>query len=79
MEKEKLYRAEWFKYTSSGVNQFVRKNGAPIDENNSDTIEVGNILIRESEIPYYQQYGNGLKKLEFVSYIYNPTIKKVKS
>lgn len=65
MEKEKVYKVEFMTYTNAMKNT-VSNNAEDITD--KKFIDVGHepFLVRESELDFYQKYGNGFRSIEFV-------------
>ena len=65
---EKIYAVEFMKY-SNFTHEKVRKHVPTLESD--EYIDVGGkqFLIRESDIEYYRQFGEGFRSLTFVGYL----------
>ena len=71
-EAVKMYKVTFRTYTNSCRN-VIRHDKSSLDYldvTNDYTGDEGYLIIREDEIEKYQQYGNGIKEMEFVGYAY---------
>lgn len=62
--RKKIYAITFLKYTDYAKTA--------VSDNNGHYVHIpstGYLLIFENEIPYYQQYGGGLKDIIFIGYL----------
>ena len=68
MRKEKVYSVEFMTYTNC-MRDTVSDGNKNIGETECLDLGKENFLIRESELDFYKNFGNGFRKLTFVGYI----------
>ena len=68
MRKEKVYSVEFMTYTNC-MRDTVSDGNKNIGETEYLDLGKENFLIRESELDYYKNFGNGFRELTFVGYI----------
>jgi len=61
-DREKLYKIKFIQYTNT-FKDTVRSEELDKYEDAKD------LIIRESDIDYYRQFGEGISELEFVGYL----------
>ena len=63
MYRVKIYKITFNKYWDYMYGIIKNANGVQIE------IGKGNLLIKEDEIEYYRQFGDGIQSLELVGYM----------
>lgn len=72
-EAVKMYKITFRDYTNACrnvVSYYDKGQFNYLDTTKDYTGDDGYLIIREDEIEKYQQYGNGIKEMEFVGYAY---------
>ena len=67
-KKTKIYSATFIQYTNCMHDTVSTGSGNIAEEKYLDVSE-GPVLIREEDIDFYKQFGNGFASLNFVGYL----------
>jgi hypothetical protein len=67
-KKTKIYAATFIQYTNC-MHDTVATNSESIKDEKYLDVTDGPILIREEDIEFYKQFGNGFDTLKFVGYL----------